>query len=183
MLRKFLLPLIPVLFIVLRLTTIQIATLGLTKSLTPKSLASSHSLPLSPFQSSYTMLTLFIFPFHCLLLNVKGTASWDCMCIYSRVERFWRKKCYTFYVVLNCCRTLFPWTVTLKQGWAMGIRSFAQIALIKWAMVSNSLRSLRKNEQLWANRSFFWANCSFAHKKQASRSKNLTKIVFSGTFL
>ena len=147
MLRKFLLPLIPVLFIVLRLTTIQIATLGLTKSLTPKSLASSHSLPLSPFQSSYTMLTLFIFPFHCLLLNIKGTASWDCMCIYSRVERFWRKKCYTFYVVLNCCRTLFPWTVTLKHSLICWDRSdqmsdceqFPQIAQEKWATVSKSL--------------------------------------------
>ena len=125
---------------------IQIATLGLTKGLTPKSLASSHSLPLSPFQSSYTMLTLFIFPFHCLLLNVKGTALWDCMWIYSRVERFWRKKCYTFYVVLNCCRTLFPWTVTLKQGWA-----FAHL-----------LRSLWSNERLWAipsDRSGKMSNC------------------------
>ena len=33
------------------------------------------------------------------------------------------------------------------------ICSFAQIAQIKWATVSDSLRSLRTNERLWANRS------------------------------
>ena len=33
------------------------------------------------------------------------------------------------------------------------IRSFAQIAQIKWATVSDLLRSLRTNERLWANRS------------------------------
>ena len=35
-----------------------------------------------------------------------------------------------------------------SQGW-----EFAQIAQFKWATVSSSLRSLRTNEQLWANRS------------------------------
>ena len=35
----------------------------------------------------------------------------------------------------------------------MGIRSFAQIAQIKWVTVSDSLRSIRKNGWLWANRS------------------------------
>ena len=101
-------------------------------------------------------------------------------------------------------------------------RSFAQI---KWATVSDSLRLLRTNEQLWANRSGHscqksdheqiasvahdkWVTMSdslrslmineqmseslvfserIAHllvrsKKQAIRSKNLTKVVFFGTF-
>ena len=52
----------------------------------------------------------------------------------------------------------------------------AQVAHQKWATMSDSLRSLRGNEQLWrnssgrspkmskwVNRSFIWANCSFAH--------------------
>ena len=52
----------------------------------------------------------------------------------------------------------------------------AQVAHQKWATMRYSLRSLRGNERLWANRSgrspkmsewmnhsFFWANCSFAH--------------------
>ena len=33
------------------------------------------------------------------------------------------------------------------------IRSFAHFAQIKWATLSDSLRSLKTNEQLWANRS------------------------------
>ena len=52
----------------------------------------------------------------------------------------------------------------------------AQVAHQKWATMSDSLRSLRGNERSWANRSgrspkmsewanrsFFWANRSFAH--------------------
>ena len=35
----------------------------------------------------------------------------------------------------------------------LGICWFAQIAQIKWVTVSDSLRSLRTNERLWANRS------------------------------
>ena len=51
-----------------------------------------------------------------------------------------------------------------------------QVAHQKWATMSDSLTSLRGNEQSWANRSgrspkmsewvnrsFFWANCSFTH--------------------
>ena len=37
---------------------------------------------------------------------------------------------------------------------------FAQVAHLKWATVSKSLRLLTKNEQIAR---FFWANCSFPH--------------------
>ena len=59
----------------------------------------------------------------------------------------------------------------LLTGW-----EFAHLAQIKWKTVSDSLRSLRGNERWWANRSgrspkmskwvnrsFFWANRSFAY--------------------
>ena len=56
------------------------------------------------------------------------------------------------------------------------ICSFAQITQIKWATVSDSLRSLRTNEWLWANRSgCSWqiSNCEqfsqVAHYKWANR--------------
>ena len=103
------------------------------------------------------------------------------------------------------------------------IRSFAQIAQIKWGTVSNSLRSLRTNKWLWANCSgcscqksdceqipqiahdkwttvsnllrllmineqiarFFWVHRSFvfcSQKTSDSLNKNLTKIIFFGTF-
>ena len=39
---------------------------------------------------------------------------------------------------------------------------FAQVAHQKWGTLSESLRSLTKMGK-WANRLFFWANCSFAH--------------------
>ena len=92
------------------------------------------------------------------------------------------------------------------------ICSFAQIAQIKWATMSDSLRSLRTNERLRVNRSGpscqksdrercaqvahdKWANerstCFFeriAHllfrsQKKANWSKNLPKIVFLERFL
>ena len=93
------------------------------------------------------------------------------------------------------------------------ICSFAQIAKIKWATVSDSLRLLRTNEGLWANRSghscqksdreriskvaqdkwankriirFFWANYSFAlllTKTSDSLKLFLTKIKFLKRFL
>ena len=90
------------------------------------------------------------------------------------------------------------------QGWEFAhsliahllICSFAQIPQVKWATVSDSLRSLMTNEWLWANRSgrsTKWANCSFflsellirsfAHKKLRFTQKNLTKIVFFVGFL
>ena len=60
------------------------------------------------------------------------------------------------------------------------IRSFAQIALIKWATVSDSLRSLRTNEQLWANRSgsscqksYHEQNPQVAHDKWVTVSESL----------
>ena len=61
------------------------------------------------------------------------------------------------------------------------ICSFAQIAQIEWANMCNLLRLLRTNEQLWVNRS----GCSFAlsfTKNKPLAQKNLTKIVFFGTF-
>ena len=60
-----------------------------------------------------------------------------------------------------------------KKEWCEWI---AQVSHQKWATMSNSIRSLRGNERSWANRSgcslkmsewvdrsFFWANRSFAH--------------------
>ena len=41
----------------------------------------------------------------------------------------------------------------------LGIRSFAHFSQIKWATLSNSLRSLKTNEQLWASRSTQMSNC------------------------
>ena len=79
----------------------------------------------------------------------------------------------------------------------LNCEQFTQINQDKWVTVSESLRSLMSNEQPWVNSSsrkwqmsdceqfaqvahdrwtneqialFFWANCSFAHKKQAMRS-------------
>ena len=47
--------------------------------------------------------------------------------------------------------TVSPLFMTsLKAG--LGIRSFAHFAQIKWAAVSDSLRSLKTNERSWANR-------------------------------
>ena len=68
----------------------------------------------------------------------------------------------------------------------------AQVAQQKWATMSDSLRPLRGNERSWANRSgrlpkmsewvnrsFFWANRSFAHfwaKKRAIVRKTDDRI-------
>ena len=69
------------------------------------------------------------------------------------------------------------------------ICSFAQIAQIKWVTVSYSLRSLRTNEQLWANCSGHSCQKSdreriaqVAHDKSANEGfapKNLTKMIKS----
>ena len=61
---------------------------------------------------------------------------------------------------------------------------FAQIAQEKWATVSDSLRSLMINEQMSELPDFLSKSLiiSLAHKKQVIRSKNLTKILFFGTF-
>ena len=48
------------------------------------------------------------------------------------------------------------------------IRSFAQIAQIKWATVSDLLRSLRTNERLWANRS--------GHSWQMSKCERFAQV-------
>ena len=91
------------------------------------------------------------------------------------------------------------------QKWAMGANRsgrspklsdhewFAQVTHQKWATMSESLRSLTKNERI----AFFWANCSFAHSfakndrfaqktwKSLFRAWKLTfsgpgKLIFSG---
>ena len=63
---------------------------------------------------------------------------------------------------INCvwhqavCILQNPNSQLYSQGWEFAhslIRSFAQIAQIKWATVSNTLRTLRTNEGLCANRS------------------------------
>ena len=69
------------------------------------------------------------------------------------------------------------------------ICSFAQIAQIKWATVSDSLRSTRTNERLWANCSGRSCQKSdrelitqVAHDKSANErfaQKNLTKMIKS----
>ena len=55
------------------------------------------------------------------------------------------------------------------EGWTagLGIRSFAQVAQIKWATVSDLLRSLRTNEQLWANRS--GCSCQKSHRERIAQ--------------
>ena len=87
---------------------------------------------------------------------------------------------------------------------------FAQIAHDKRSTVRKSLRLLTKNERLWAirsghllkmsdrkqitqvindkratwaNRSFFLSKLLFAHKKQASHSKYLNKIIVFVSFI
>ena len=76
---------------------------------------------------------------------------------------------------------------------------FAQITQDKWVTASKSLRSLMSKDRLWenrsghsrqmsewANRSFFWANCSFALsliENERFAQQNFTKIIFFGTFL
>ena len=52
----------------------------------------------------------------------------------------------------------------------LGICSFAQIAEIKWATVSDSLRSFRTNEHLWAQ-------VANAHDKRATVSKLLRSLM------
>ena len=78
-----------------------------------------------------------------------------------------------------------------QQHWlsGLGIQSVAQITQIQWATVSDSLRSLRTNEWLWAICSgcswYKWANYFFAllpTKNKWFAQKYLTKIVFFGTF-
>ena len=69
------------------------------------------------------------------------------------------------------------------------ICSFAQIAQIKWATVSDSLRSLRTNERLWANcsgrscqKSDHERIAQVAHDISANERfapKNLTKMIIS----
>ena len=63
---------------------------------------------------------------------------------------------------INCvwhqavCISQNPNSQLYSQGWEFAhslIRSFTQIAQIKWATVSNTLRTLRTNEGLCANRS------------------------------
>ena len=73
------------------------------------------------------------------------------------------------------------------------ICSFAQIAQIKWATVSDSLRSLRTNERLWANcsgrscqKSDFERIAQVTHDKSANErfaQKNLTKMIKSYFFV
>ena len=55
------------------------------------------------------------------------------------------------------------------------IRSIAQIAQIKWATVSDSLRSLRTNERLWANRSCrSWQKSNHERIAQVAYDKRVT---------
>ena len=96
-----------------------------------------------------------------------------------------------------------PHTVECKQGWELAhslihsnrsgqmskCEQFAQVAQDKWVNVSNSLRSLRTNEQLWVNRSDrsgqmnnceriaqvthdSWANVSDSHRSLSTKCKH-----------
>ena len=62
------------------------------------------------------------------------------------------------------------------------ICSFAHFAQIKWATVSDSLRALKTNERLWANRSgFSWqmSKLSSAHDKLATVSDSLRSLMIN----
>ena len=54
------------------------------------------------------------------------------------------------------------------QGWDFAHRSFTKIAQDKWANVRDPLRSLRTNEQLWAN-------CS-GHSWQMSECERFAQV-------
>ena len=112
---------------------------------------------------------------------VPNAATWGCYCYDSTkgvnrkfIMLYFLKVASTVYKYCqptqwhwNLYRTILPWQ--LLESWVntallpvfprVGnllicsslLRSFAQIAQDKWANVSDSLRLLRTNEQLWAN--------------------------------
>ena len=68
------------------------------------------------------------------------------------LQILWNKIYFLTYKMLLIL-TLYSVCLPSKQGWEFAHRLFAHFAQIKWATVSVSLRSLKTNEQPWANRS------------------------------
>ena len=77
---------------------------------------------------------------------------------------------------------IFNWKSTNLQGWEFA-HSFiahlliAQIAQIKWVTVSDSLRSLRKNERLWANCS--GCSCQKSDREQIAQVAHDKRVTVS----
>ena len=80
---------------------------------------------------------------------------------------------------------IFKQNVCIRSHWhtGLGILSFAHFAQIKWATVSNLLRSLKTNERPWANcsgRSEEMSNheqiAQVAQRKWATVSKSLRSL-------
>ena len=62
----------------------------------------------------------------------------------------WNVSCY-FITHVQSCFLLFIWQGSEFAHSVIAHSLFAHFAQIKWATVSNSLRSLKTNEQPWAN--------------------------------
>ena len=101
----------------------------------------------------------------CAGLGIRSFAHRSFAQLLRSNERLWVIRSYCSRQMSNCER-------------------IAQVAHVKRATVSNSLRSIMINE--WRRESLvFWGNCSFAlslTKNEQFALKNLTEIVFFSTF-
>ena len=101
----------------------------------------------------------------CAGLGIRSFAHRSFAQLLRSNERLWAIRSYCSGQMSNCER-------------------IAQVAHVKRATVSNSLRSIMINE--WRRESLvFWGNCSFAlslTKNEQFALKNLTEIVFFSTF-
>ena len=84
-----------------------------------------------------------------------------------------------------CCTVVFSHFFTAGNSLirSLLIRSFTHFAQIKWATVSDSLRSLKTNERRWVNRSGRWEEMSdrewiaqVAQEKWATMSDSLRSL-------